>query len=121
MTMFRQKFNFDPDPAYPNICPSNCSKIKLSVNTCSKLIGAEKRVKMLKNEKKKWQSSKHTQKKIRINLKIISKSHEHLQTMTKQEGHDGPVTLVWVSLREPDLELIKAHILTKIHNDYINK
>ena len=41
----------------------------------------------------------------------------------KQEGHDGPVTLTWVSehLREPDLELIKANILTKIHNDYMNK
>ena len=26
-----------------------------------------------------------------------------------------------IALREPDLELIKANILTKIHNDYINK
>ena len=36
----------------------------------------------------------------------------------KQEGHDGPVTLTW-ALWEPDL--IKANILTKIHNDYIKK
>ena len=26
-----------------------------------------------------------------------------------------------IALGEPDLELIKADILTKIHNDYINK
>ena len=26
-----------------------------------------------------------------------------------------------IALREPDLELIKANILTKIHNDFINK
>ena len=26
-----------------------------------------------------------------------------------------------IALTEPDLELIKANILTQIHNDYINK
>ena len=26
-----------------------------------------------------------------------------------------------IALREPDLEMIKANILTKIHNDYIYK
>ena len=36
-----------------------------------------------------------------------------------QEGHDGSVRLNWV--KEPDLELIEANILTKIHDDYINK
>ena len=38
----------------------------------------------------------------------------------KQEGHDGPVMLTW-ALWEPDLELIKANILIKVQNDYINK
>ena len=39
----------------------------------------------------------------------------------KQEGHDDPGHLCIISLREPDLEMIKANILTKIHDDYINK
>ena len=41
----------------------------------------------------------------------------------EQEGHDGPVMpyLSITALREPDLELIKANILTKIRDDYINK
>ena len=45
--------------------------------------------------------------------------------LNKQDGHDGTVMLTWVSyhilIREPDLELIKANILAKIHNDYIDK
>ena len=39
----------------------------------------------------------------------------------KQEGHDGPVSLVCtIALRERDLEMIEANILTKIHDDFIN-
>ena len=40
--------------------------------------------------------------------------------LIKQVGRDGPVWLTWVllftALREPDLEMIKANILTKIHD-----
>ena len=44
----------------------------------------------------------------------------------KQEGHDGPswpcnAHLSNIALWEPDLELIKANILIKVQNDYINK
>ena len=28
---------------------------------------------------------------------------------------------LFIALREPDLEMIKANILTKIHDDYIHK
>ena len=50
---------------------------------------------------------------------VIFEVGDVLQLFYKQEGHDGPVTLTWVyiALREPDLELIQANILTKIHND----
>ena len=42
----------------------------------------------------------------------------HRSQFYKQEGHDG---LSIIALWEPDLELIKANILIKVQNDYINK
>ena len=41
----------------------------------------------------------------------------------EQEGYDGPVMLSWVSWHLENLthKMIKENILTKIHDDYINK
>ena len=77
-----------------------------------------------------------------LKLKMLTPSR--MQTDRDRRHTDGhllsiTVQIVWLNIpikrammalnahlsitafREPDLELIKANILTKIHNDYINK
>ena len=61
------------------------------------------------------------QKLYKLMLSMLGKNFSRQQFNTRRPWWPCKAHLSIIALREPDLELIKANILTKIHDDYINK